>query len=186
MWRHSVGTFPRARRSSTAESRIWNWWHSIKVILFPPLRKSASRWRVCLSRCETVSLRCANVYAHMHDPVRITFYRLTDKSIFFTSIAAAASKRADLLWWEIHRERSHTGRKACALVGNHFYEPYAAYFVSWGVNRFQSSHDPWPLWVHHKAHSLNPYFWDLTISQSAVSLHLISLPYSFECNPVWI
>lgn len=45
-------------------------------------------------------LLCANVYACVREPVSITFYRLVHKSIFLTSIAAAASKRADLQRWE--------------------------------------------------------------------------------------
>lgn len=72
-------------------------------------------------------LLCANVYACVCDPVSITFYRLLDKSIFFTSIAAAASKRAELQWWE---STANTSSRACALMGNHFLRAILCIFCS--------------------------------------------------------
>lgn len=75
-------------------------------------RSFRSAWVFCMFaffKC----LLCANVYACVCDPVSITFYRLLDKSIFLTCIAAAASKRAVRPpVMGIHRKLCHTSSRA--------------------------------------------------------------------------
>lgn len=83
--------------------------------------RSLRPWVFCMFaffRC----LLCANVYACVCDPVSITFYRLVDKSIFLTSIAAAASKKGWPPVMGIHSKLlSHQQQQSMCSHGKSFF-----------------------------------------------------------------
>lgn len=116
-----------------------------------------------------------NIYAHA--PVRITFYRLSGKSVFLTSIAAAASKR---VWPPDDGDGklaacSHTPvTKPMPWWERGFYKRRTAYFVSSGVNSFQTSRHLWP----YEAFDLNPA---RSGSYELAACHF-TLPHSFGGN----
>ncbi len=86
-------------------TNVRNGFNSMKVILFRSAWVLVCVFVFCNICSQYVCLLCANVYACVRVCVcscSVIFYRLVDKSVLFTLIAAAASKRADLQWWETH------------------------------------------------------------------------------------
>lgn len=135
--------------------------------------------KICI---QYVCLRCANVYACVRAPVSITFYRLVDKSIFFTCIAAAAGKRADLQWWESTASSASHRQQSTCTHGKSFLR--AVHCIFRYIRSKQVPIVTWPLTFvcapqSSELISMHLQSYD---SQCAVSLVLLSLLYSFECN----